>query len=152
VRASLAHAAKHNFNIPHRPLSDGGFPHRNWNFKPVNVFHAAASVADKVMMGVQVRVVPGRFAFAWGLADQAGASKIAKTVIDSRARQPGIFPGESLKDLVRGRMNRFAGKKLQDVAPLRSPPQSGSPEILIQIAGYRFHIFRLNLNLDKVKY
>ena len=64
---------QNNFGLADAPALGSGFPRRNGDVEPLNVFDGAALIANKMMMTVEVGVEARGLAFPRRLADQSGA-------------------------------------------------------------------------------
>jgi hypothetical protein len=64
---------QNNFGFADAPALGGGFPRRNRDVEPLDVFDASALIAHKMMMAVKVGVKARGLPLPGGLANQTGA-------------------------------------------------------------------------------
>jgi hypothetical protein len=141
---------QNNFGLADAPLSGGGFPRRNGDIEPLDVFDRVAAVANKVMVAVQIGVVARGLAFPRHLADQTGLGEIAQAVVNGGAGDAGIAAVERVEDFIGGGVDGLAHQELQHVAALRGGAETDAVEVLIELGSGGAHMVRLNLNLDFV--
>ncbi len=99
---------QNNFGLADAPALGGGFPRRNGDIEPLDVFDAAALIANKMMMAVEVGVEARGLAFSGRLADQAGTGQIAQDVVYRGAGNTRIAAGQGFEDFIGGGVDRFA--------------------------------------------
>ena len=141
---------QNNFGLADATALGRGSPRRNGDVEPIDVFDAAALVANKMMMTVEVGIEARGLPFSGCLADQAGAGQVAQDVIDGSAGYARVTAGQGFKDLIGGRVNGLTHQVFEHVAALRRRAQAGALKVLIEIDAL-LHIFRLYLILDFVK-
>jgi len=64
---------QNNFGLADATALGRGFPRRNGDIEPLDVFDAAALIANKMMMAVKVGVETRGLSFSGRLADQTRA-------------------------------------------------------------------------------
>ena len=142
---------QNNFGLADAPPLGGGFPRRNGDVEPLDVFNAAASIANKMMMTVEVGVEARGLPFPRRLADQAGAGQIAQNVIHRGAGYARVAAGQGFEDFIGSGVDGFAHQVFEHVAALGSAAQAGALKVLVEI-DTRLHFFRLYLRLEFVKF
>ena len=87
---------------------------------PVDVFDAAATVADEVIVLLVFGVVAGGAAFGGDFADEAGFYKVAEVVVGGGAGGARVEAVDSFEDLRSGGVLVVAHEERHDAVALRS--------------------------------
>jgi hypothetical protein len=142
---------KNNFYIADLPLARGRHFRRAGHIEPFDVLYGSTLVAHKVVMTVQVRVIPRRFSFRWNFPDKAGPCQVSQAVINGGARNARVGSVQRLENFIRSRVNRAADKIVKHIMTLGRDAEPYPPEMLVQVGLLGDHNFRLSLILDCVK-
>ena len=108
---------------------------RAGNGVPLDVFDAAAAVADEVMMQLVLGVVTRGAAFGGNLADEAGVNEVAEIVIDGGARRARVEAIYGLEDFRGGGVLMVVHEERHDAVTLRGAAQAAVFESLTDCLG-----------------
>ena len=112
--------------------AERGAARRGRQIEPWDVFHRSTSLADKMMVTVQVGVEAGGLTIRHHLAHQAGFGQGAQVIVDSGAGSPRIVPVHRAKDFNRGGMDGSLRQELQHGIALRRGAQGSVLECLVE--------------------
>ena len=110
---------QNNFGLADAAALGRGFPRRNGDIEPLDVFDGAASIANKMMMTVEVGVEARGLPFSGRLTDQAGAGQVAQHIVDRGSGNARIAPRQGFEDFIGGRVDGLTHQVFEHVAALR---------------------------------
>ena len=140
--AGGAEAADDEFAFAHDSLAEracGG----GGDGVPVNVFDAAAAIADEVIVLFVFGVVTGRAAFGGDFADEAGFYKVAEVVVGGGAGGARVEAVNGFEDFGGGGVFVMAHEERHDAVTLRGAAEA---------AVFKFlpNLLRVHRSLDYV--
>jgi len=100
------------------------------NFKPFQILHRAAYIADKMVMRIYIGIVPGGFSIQRELTHQTRFHQRMQRVVDGGARSFGVTPVQRRGQVVHGRMVGVKHQMFEHGETLRRDPNAGAPESL----------------------
>ena len=96
------------------------------DLKPLEVFHGAAAVADKVMMRIEYCVVTGGAGIELKFAHEAGFHERMQCVVDGGSGSADAAFFQRRPEIVDGGMVGMAQKVIEKGDPLRRAPQASA--------------------------
>jgi hypothetical protein len=117
-----------NLVIPHPPRAQPDRPRQPGCIEAFDVFQAAATLADEMVMMPDVGVVPHGARRQYDFPYHAGPHQSVKIVVYRGPRRTRVRTIDGFVNLVRRRMLMVAKQVLQHREPLRRAPQAAPRE------------------------